>query len=108
MSTEEALFKGSMFTVILSHSATGEGSFKAVMYTRGYGQHYDRRKNALENFESKYGPYYAMGAEVHDGMVFDFHGRETLVSDKAVELLKDFAVDAGGLEYTASLHFNFS
>lgn len=97
-----------MCTVICNYFATGEGVMRAVMYTRGYGPHKDRKENARDNFARKYGRYYAAGCEVHDGMVFDFPGSESLVSEHLKKTLLDFVRDAGGLEYDACLHYNFS
>lgn len=100
--------KTNMCTVIINYFATGEGVTSAVMYTRGYGPHADRKKNALENAARVFGEYYAAGAEVYDGMVFNFPGSELLVSEMLKNKLINFVRDAGGLEYSASMHFNFS
>lgn len=100
--------KTNMCTVIMQYGATGEGTTYAVMYTRGYGPHADRKKNALDNFIRQFGEFYSYGAEVHDGMVFDFHGSHLLVSENLKTALIDFVRDAGGLEYHASIHMNFS
>lgn len=96
-----------MCTVTCDYSATGEGVTYIVMYTRGYGHHEDRRQNALGRFTEKYGTFFAAGATVHEGMVFDFPGSHFLVSEKLKETLLDFVRDAGGLEYDASFTFNF-
>lgn len=100
--------KTNMCTVIINYFATGEGITSAVMYTRGYGPHEDRKKNALENAARVFGEYHAFGAEVYDGMVFDFPGSDLLVSETLKTKLIDFVRDAGGLEYHASIHVNFS
>lgn len=100
--------KTKMYTVVLDYGATGEGTTLCVMYTRGYGPHDDRAKNALLNFSEKFGSYYAMGAVVYSGMVFDFPRSALLVSETLKTTLMDFVRDAGGLEYSASIHYNFS
>lgn len=100
--------KTNMCTVIINYFATGEGITSAVMYTRGYGPHTDRKKNALENAARVFGEYYASGAEVYDGMVFNFPGSESLVSETLKTKLINYVRDAGGLEYNACIHVNFS
>ena len=100
--------KTNMCTVIMQYGATGDGTTYAVMYKRGYCPHADRKKNALDNFIRQFGEFYSYGAEVHDGMVFDFHGSHLLVSENLKTVLIDFVRDAGGLEYHASIHMNFS
>lgn len=100
--------KTDMCTVIMQYGATGEGTTYAVMYTRCYGLHADRKDNALNNFTRVFGEFYADMAEVHTGMVFDFHGSHLLVSENLKAALIDFVRDAGGLEYHAFIHINFS
>jgi hypothetical protein len=100
--------KTNMCTVIMQYFATGEGTTYAVMYTRGYGPHADRKKNALDNFVLQFGEHYAFGAEVYDGMVFDFPGNMLLVSESLKRSLINSVRDAGGLEYHASYHVNYS
>jgi hypothetical protein len=81
---------------------------KTNMYTRGYGPNTDPKKNALEEFARVFGSYYAIGAVVHNGMVFDFYGSHLLVSESLKTMLIDYVRNAGGLEYHASIHYNFS
>lgn len=100
--------KTDMYTVVIDYFATGEGSTTAVMYTRGYGPHADRKKNALENAARVFGEYLASGAEVYDGMVFNFPGSDLLVSETLKAKLINYVRDAGGLEYNAYIHVNFS
>jgi hypothetical protein len=100
--------KTNMYTVEMHYSATGEGVTYAVMYTRGYGPHADPKKNALEAFARMFGAYYAASAVVHNGMVFDFYGSHLLVSENLKTMLIDYVRNAGGLEYHASIHYNFS
>jgi len=97
-----------MYTVICEYYATGEGIFRAVMYTRGYGPSDSGLENARESFAKKFGSYYATCAEVHKGLVFEFPGSETLVSEGLKRQLLAFVRDAGGLEYEASFYANFS
>jgi hypothetical protein len=100
--------KTNMYTVQMHYGATGEGTTYAVMYTRGYGPNTDPKKNALEEFARVFGEYYAHGAEVHNGMVFDFYGSHLLVSESLKTSLINSVRDAGGLEYYASYHVNYS
>ncbi len=100
--------KTNMCTVVIDYFATGEGITSAVMYTRGYGPHEDRKKNALENAARVFGEYLASGAGVYDGMVFNFPGSELLVSETLKAKLINYVRDAGGLEYNACIHVNFS
>jgi hypothetical protein len=100
--------KTNMYTVQMHYGATGEGATYAVMYTRGYGPNTDPKKNALEEFARVFGSYYAIGAVVHNGMVFDFYGSHLLVSESLKTMLIDYVRNAGGLEYHASIHYNFS
>lgn len=97
-----------MYTVTCNYFATGEGTTYVVLFTRGYGHNDDPRVNAMETFKRHFGDYLAIGATVQDGMVFDFPGSKLLVGDKLKETLEDWVKDAGGLEYHASLHVNFS
>lgn len=97
-----------MYTVTCEYFATGEGITYMVLFTRGYGPEDDLRANAMSTFRELFGDYFAIGADVHDGMIFDFPGSNLLVSDQLRAKLEDWVKDAGGLEYHASLHVNFS
>lgn len=97
-----------MFTVSCNYFATGEGVTHMVLYTRGYGADADPAKNAIDAFERHFGSYFARGAEVREGLDFDFNGAKLLVSDHLRTKLQDWIKHAGGLEYHASIHVNFS
>lgn len=96
-----------MYTVTCNYFATGEGITYMVLFTRGYGPA-DGHTNALETFKRYFGDYYSIGAELQEGMVFDFSGSEMLVSDTLRAKLEEWVSQAGGLEYHAKLHVNFS
>ena len=97
-----------VFTVFSVEGATGEGVTYSVMITRGYGNNEDRRRNALENFKDKFGYYSAQSAEIHDGLKFDFVNSDLLFSPELIKTIKNMVDHAGGLEYSASFHYNFS
>ena len=97
-----------MYTVTCNYSATGEGHTYMVLYTTGCGPEDDLRANAMATFKKIFGDYFAIGAEVQDGMVFDFPGSKLLIGDQLKATLEDWVKDAGSLEYYASLHVNFS
>ena len=79
-----------------------------VLFTKGYGTNHDRSKNALSTFEQHFGVYRSHGAEVKEGLVFEFSGSRMLVGDLLRAQLEEWATVAGGLEYHASIHVNFS
>jgi hypothetical protein len=97
-----------MHTVTNSYFATGEGITHMVLFTKGYGPDSDRSANALNTFVKHFGDYYSQGAEVREGLSFEFNGAKLLVSDALRAKLEDWAKQAGGLEYHASLHVNLS
>ena len=78
-----------------------------VLYTRGYGR-LTGKENARATFKNIFGSYYSLGAEVKEGLVFDFPKSELLLNEELRQTLEDYANTAGGLEYHASFHFNFS
>jgi hypothetical protein len=104
-----------MYTVISDYFATGEGRTIMVLYTKAYpfGKDWqDPTKDgaywALEDFKQKFGDYYAIGAEVKEGLVFDFLNSELVINKELRDFLIKSEKEAGGLEYFASLHFNYS
>jgi hypothetical protein len=104
-----------MYTVISDYSASGEGRSIMVMYTRGLPQwpHWDDPNKdgqywALKQFKEKFGDWFASGATVYSGMIFDFDGSDLLLSSELKNQLQSWENTAGGLEYYASIHFNFS
>jgi hypothetical protein len=70
-----------MYTVIADYIATGEGRTVMVLYTRALGAD-DGIENALTQFKSNFGAYYAQGATVYSGLKFDCPGADLFVSDK--------------------------
>lgn len=97
-----------MYTVHCEHFGTGEGVTYAVVITKGYGNDEDRRMNALQKFRDKFGGYLASGATVEDGINLDIPGAEFLISDALEKFVAEHHDKIGGLEYSASIHFNFS
>lgn len=97
-----------MYTVTCEYFATGEGQTYMVLFTQGYGNGTVSRDNALDNFKEAFGDYYAIGAEVQDGIHFDFPSAKYLLSDALKQNILEWEKEAGGLEYRASLHVNFS
>lgn len=89
-----------MYTVISEYYGTGEGVTMMVLFTR--------RQDALQAFADRFGGYYVMGAEVFEGLVFDFPYADILVSEKARKMLEQLNDEAGGLEFYASMYFNLS
>ena len=104
-----------MYTVVCDYSATGEGRSIMVLYTRGYTLDYTNDEQdfspeywALKRFKRTFGGWFARGATAYPGMIFDFPGAELLLSDKMKESLQVWEKVAGGLEYYAQVHVNFS
>jgi hypothetical protein len=97
-----------MYTVTCDYFATGEGRTIMLLITRGYGPSDDGKENALANFKEVFGDYYAIGADVMEGIQFDVPGAKLLLSDDIKTSLLDWVNDAGGLEYHAKIHVNFS
>ena len=97
-----------MYTAYAYYYATGEGMTHMVMFTRGYGESPDRKENVRKSFANKFGGYYAMGVEIFDGINLNLDGIDLLLSEKMKAALDDWQKDAGGLEYFASIHVNFS
>jgi len=97
-----------MYTVTNTYYGTGEGITYMVLFTKGYGTDPDRSKNALATFERHFGAYQSTGAVVREGLVFEFGGSRMLVGDLLRAQLEEWATEAGGLEYHASIHVNFS
>lgn len=85
--------------------ATGEGYTISVLFTPGYGPNEDRKANALQTFTNIFGGWYAMGAEVHEGLYFDFYGAQLLVSPAVKEILQS---TEGHKAYHAQIHLNYS
>ena len=105
---------GKIYTVTSNYGATGEGITHMVLITRAYpfGDNcYDISKDraywALKNFENVFGPFYAVMADVREGLVFNFSGADLLISEKMRETLFLWEKDAGGLEYHAKINVNF-
>jgi hypothetical protein len=97
-----------MYTAYAYYYATGEGVTHMVMFTRGYGESLDRKENVRKSFANKFGGYYAMGVDIYEGINLDLEGIDLLLSEKMKSALADWQKDAGGLEYHASIHVNFS
>jgi len=96
-----------MYTVTGNYFATGEGITYMVLFTRGYGSK-DGPSNALDTFTKQFGEYMAQGAEVREGLHFDFNGAKLLLSDDLKAKIAEWEKTAGGLEYHACLHVNLS
>jgi len=60
---------------------------------------------ALQKFSEAFNPFFANGAEVHDGYYFDFEGASFLITDALKKAMEEWY---GYLEYKASFHFNFA
>jgi hypothetical protein len=97
-----------IYTAYAQYFATGEGMTHMVMFTRGYGPSANPLENVRKGFSDKFGAYYAMGVEIYEGIKYDLSGMELLISDKMCGALEDWQKDAGGLEYSSSIHVNFS
>ena len=97
-----------IYTAYAQYFATGEGMTHMVMFTRGYGQNADRLENVRQSFSNKFGVYYGMGVEIYEGIKYDLSGMDLLVSDRTRAALDSWQETAGGLEYSASIHVNFS
>jgi hypothetical protein len=100
-----------MYTVTADYSAADEGRTMLVLYTQGqaWGPHSndparDGRYWALETFREKFGEWFAMHAQIHDGIVFDFPDADLLISPALQALLGTHASLNVGLEYHAALH----
>jgi hypothetical protein len=96
-----------MYTVTCDYFATGAGMTHMVLFTRGYGPN-EPAENAMASFKRIFGDYYAIGAEIKEGLDFDFPGAKFLISDKMRTNIIEWEKEAGGLEYHASFHVNFS
>ena len=96
-----------VYTVYTDYFATGEGTSYMALITRAYGPN-SKEENALNRFRELFGDYMATGATVKPGLHFDFPGAHLLLSEKMKSGLEDWNTDAGGLEWHASLHRNFS
>jgi len=96
-----------MYTVYGDYFATGEGRTLMFLVTRGYGQSDDPRVNAKAEFNRIF--HLDIG-EVLDGMVWDIPNFpvDTLISRLGRQALAAAEKKAGGLEYHAMLHINFS
>jgi hypothetical protein len=100
----------SIYTVTCDHAATGEGRTQMILITRAYGPK-DGATNALNRFKEIFGDYYAMGAEVKEGLMLNkSYIRELISTDTWRTLVKWTTNDVapGALEYFSSLHVNFS
>lgn len=100
-----------MYTVHAEYFATGEGHTYMVLFTHGDGygdDEQDGKANALAQFKEIFGDYFAIGAEVREGIQFDFAGAKYLLSEALRGNILDWEKAAGNLEYHASFHVNFS
>lgn len=95
-----------MFTVYCDYLATGEGSTVMVLFTKGYGSK-TPRENALDEFARIFGGYYAIGAEIYEGIKTDFPFSNMLLSESLLKFLNEKS-DAGNIHYHASFHVNYS
>lgn len=94
-----------MYTVSCDYFGTGEGSTVMVLITKGYGPK-TPKENAMDEFSRIFGAYYAMGAEIHEGIKTDFLGSKLVIPEKTIEILQKN--DAGNMNYFASMHVNYS
>lgn len=97
-----------MYTVKANYFGTGNGTTYMLLITRGYGPDEDPKVNALRRFTELFGDYMAQGAEVINGISFDVYGAKYLLSEDLKRNIIEWEREAGGLEYHASLHVNFS
>jgi hypothetical protein len=89
-------------TVTNSYFATGEGITHMVLFIKG------SHDQAVLRFTAVFGDYYSQGYEITEGLRFDFNGANLLINDKLKAKLEDWDAQAGGLEYHAGVHVNFS
>lgn len=88
-----------MYTVTSDYTATGEGRTIMVLVSN-YPSF-----QALARFTEIFGSYYAIGAEIHEGIKLDFPGVELLIPEK---LRSEKYWECGMFEYHASFHLNMS
>lgn len=92
--------RSNFFTVTCCYGATGEGQTYMVLFT-----HALNKIMAIQKFSEAFNPFFADGAEVHDGYYFDFEGASFLITDALKKAMEEWH---GYLEYKASFHFNFA
>jgi hypothetical protein len=88
-----------MYTVVSDYAATGEGRTIMVLISN-YPSY-----QALARFTEIFGSYYAIGAEIHEGLKLDFPGVELLIPEKVIN---GKYWDAGIFEFHSSFHLNMS
>ena len=89
-------------TVTNTYFGTGEGITHMVLFVKG------SHEQAVARFAAVFGDYFSQGCEITPGLRFEFNGAGLLINDKLKAKLEDWDAQAGGLEYHASLHVNFS
>lgn len=91
-----------IYTVNCDYGATGEGQTYMVVITYANDE-----EAALGAFKTKFGDWFAIGAEVHEGLKFDFAGAELLISKAARKALQEWNGRVH-LHFAASVHVNGS
>lgn len=88
-----------MYTVISDYYATGEGRTIMVLISN------DNSFNALSRFTDIFGAYYAIGADVIEGVKLDFPGANFVIPE---HIKNEKFWEKGMFEYHASFHLNLS
>lgn len=104
-----------VYTVHAEYNATGEGQTYMIMITnampfgdRSEDTSLDATWWAKKHFEYQFGSFMARGADVKPGLYWDFAGCDLLVSDTLRNNIERAVSLAGGVEYHASYHANYS
>lgn len=90
-----------VWTVTLDYHATGEG--RTLFGWLGYAEN---RKEALRCFGKAFDPYFAKGAEVHEGVVDNPVVRQLFSRDALAQVLR--LSGKATVELSGRLHFNLA
>lgn len=93
-------------TVVCEYGATGEGITHMVLICIA-----EDGDGAIKEFTRVFGSYFAIGAEVYDGLRFDLPACKLLIGDttrKALTKVYNDGQPTGNMSFNATLHFNFS
>lgn len=94
------VIKMKQYTITADYMATGEGRTIMIMFTYA-----ESGEGAWKKFQERFGVFYAYGAEVKEGIDFDFPGSDIMLTAPLKKALAEWDCYK---TYSAEFHYNFS
>lgn len=88
------------YTVSCDYFATGEGVSYMILYTMD--------NDPLARFKEIFGDYFAIGAQLSNGLEFNCHAADKLISHQLRQTIETSVANCCNFEYYASIHVNNS